>query len=162
MEGFADWFAQAVARNDPGAGLAGTTGGGGGTSSVSTLESPACSPITGVTGDAVENFVAGVLWDLSDPVGTGPEAADAQANNETIIFQSMDRELDVAPHGGPWPSVYGFRNAWLARGHIAATIDPILQTLNRVPLPTPAPGGGGSGGPSEEVCDKRPWLPGCR
>jgi hypothetical protein len=85
MEGFADWFAHAVSRNDPLAGLTGT-----GSFTVSELETPSCTP--GPAGDEVELFVAGTLWDLTDNAGPG-EPADTQSNLETIIFQIMDREL---------------------------------------------------------------------
>jgi hypothetical protein len=167
MEGFANWFAQAVARNNQGAVLTGLAGGGGGTSSIAVLETPAsagCAVAAGTSGDKVENFVAGVLWDLTDPIGSGAEGADGQADHETTIFQIMDRELDVPPHGGPWPSMTTFRTAWIARGLGASSIDPII-TLNGIPLPTSVPSQpqepDAEEGPAEQVCDNKPWTPGC-
>jgi hypothetical protein len=165
MEGFANWFAQAVARNDPGAGLTGLSGAGGGTSSVGVLETPAsatCTVPAGMTGDKVENRVAGVLWDLTDDVfdvGSAAEVADSQANNETTIFQIMDRELDVPPHGGPWPSINTFSTAWTGRGLDANSLGQI-KALNGI-FPVLLPPSDPPAEPSENVCAKKPWTPGC-
>ncbi|MGK5114446.1 hypothetical protein [Geodermatophilus sp. CPCC 205506] len=148
MEGFADWFAQAVARNNPGAGSSGI----GGTPTVGQLESPGCGP----SGDYIEGNVAGALWDLTDGPSAG-EPTDNQSGWETTIFQIMDRELDVPPGAGDWPSMRGFRGAWLGRGLGAPTLDPILL-LNNIPLPAPPQK---PTSPSDEVCEEKPWTPGC-
>ncbi|MFI6076393.1 hypothetical protein ACIA5C_33105 [Actinoplanes sp. NPDC051343] len=150
MEGFADWFAQAVARADPGAGLTA----GNGTPTTGRLENPSCPE----AGDYIEGNVAGVLWDLTD----GPSAAeptDTVSDRETAIFQIMDHELDVAPGAGDWPELRRLRSAWIARGLGQAAFDPILL-LNNIPIPVVAPTQTPTG-PSQKVCDKKPWTPGC-
>jgi hypothetical protein len=164
MEGFSNWFAQAVAKNDPSAGLTGTSGAGTSevTSTVGTLEAPpACSAPGWVSGDMVEDFVDGALWDLTDG-GSAAEPADTVANAETTILQIMDHELDVAPHASPWPSINTFRSAWNSRGLDAPALNAIL-VLNRIPVPTPPTSQGTTepAGPDDKVCLHKPWTPGC-
>jgi hypothetical protein len=160
MEGFADWFAQAVALNNPDAGLTGLGDGRSeGTSSEYALEDPTSTVCPGGLGGRtnadVEKFVAGILWDLTDPVGYGAEAADDQANHETTILQIMDRELDVPSHGGPQASINTFRTAWIGRGLGATSLDGIIA-LNRPHQSSSQPHR-----PSDEICEKKPWTPGC-
>ncbi|NMR18934.1 hypothetical protein [Cellulomonas fimi] len=164
MEGFASWFAQAVMLDDPSAGLVGNSGGGGGTIGPLTLETPSCTTLpAGARSDAVELFVAGALYDLtdrpSDP-GSRTEPADALSRMDVPIFQIMDRELDVPPGAGAWPDINGFRNAWRARGLPTAELDAVLAaagvTLSTTPdAPEPAPS------PGPRVCLRKPWTPGC-
>lgn len=161
MEGFADWFAQAVVLRDPAAGLVGSASTTGEVAtSLATLESPGCGALpAGVTGDEVENLVAGVLWDLTD---TANEPGDGLGGQDLAIFQIMDRELDVAPHAGPWPSINGMRSAWRLRGLDGAGLDAIL-TLNGVPIPVDVRPSGTAGDPEpvdpdSRLCQVRPWL----
>jgi hypothetical protein len=136
MEGFADWFAQAVHRATPEAGFIGTSSSGGGTPSVTALETPFCPPPlpAGVTGDEVENFVAGVLWDTTDPVGTPPtETVDTLSGLDSPVFQIMDRELDSAALGGAQPTIARFRTAWAGRGLPLTPLNQIM-TMNGVPF----------------------------
>jgi hypothetical protein len=136
MEGFADWFAQAVRRATPAAGFVGEFSAGGSTPSVGMLETPFCPPPLppGVTGDEVENFVAGVLWDTTDPVGTPPgETADTLTGLDTSVFQIMDRELDAATLGGAQPTIARFRTAWATRGLPLTQLNQIM-TMNGVPF----------------------------
>jgi Ca2+-binding RTX toxin-like protein len=132
MEGFADYFAQAVARSSPGAvftGLRGTPG-------VGLLEGqPACAglPSATIPGDAVENFVAGSLWDLFDQagdVGAATETGDTLGRFDRQIFQIFDRELDVS---GVWPTITDFRRAWMNRNFPGVALARIL-VQNAIPL----------------------------
>ena len=179
MEGFADYFAQAVDAGVPGAEMVGDNTG---TPNKGRLESPpACSRPSQFGPETVEQFVAGALWDLYD------DPADAFANNEpadtvsrrhtpggtavdTLVFQIMDRELDMATSiGGPFPTILDFRRAWRDRGLSLTALDAILP-LNRIPVASPAPPpppppppdpGGGDGDEVPPVCAKKPYLPQC-
>lgn len=162
MEGFSDWFAQAVVRNAPGAGLAGVTGVGNSevATTVSTLEMPVCTGLPAwVGGNMVENFVAGALWDLTDGASSA-EPGDNLADRETEIFQIMDRELDVPAGAGPWPSIDTFRTAWVNRSLGGAALDAVLF-LNGIATPAPPPPPVTPTGPSAGVCLRKPWTPGC-
>jgi hypothetical protein len=110
MEGFADYFAQVVARSLP----SGTVTGSGGTMSVSTLETPpACSA---ATPDKVELFVAASLWDLFDAPGDSgavSEAWDFMGRMDGCVFQIFDKEL---AHLNRAPNIFDFYNAWIGRG----------------------------------------------
>ncbi len=132
MEGFADYYAQAVAQSLP----AGTLRGGAGTPSVWTLErQPACAGLAaGITGDMVELYVAGVLWDLHDrptDPGSRGECYDNLNRMDTEILQIFDHELDVE---GVWPTISMFHDAWVARGLDHLALDQELQGLS-VPHP---------------------------
>jgi hypothetical protein len=173
MEGFADYFAQAV---DATISHVRMVGDGTGTPAKSALESPpACSLPAEFTPDTVEDFVAGSLWDLFD------DGADTFAGNEptdsisrkdapggiavdTLVFQIMDRELDMATSIiGPFPTILDFRRAWRDRGLSLTTLDAILA-LNGIPIPAPAPP---PPPPLEDnddpppLCDLKPWLSQC-
>ncbi|NHC45324.1 hypothetical protein [Motilibacter aurantiacus] len=130
MEGFANWFAQAVVRARPEAALVGNTSSTGeGTFSASQLETPRCGALpASVTGDEVELFVAASLWDLTDSFGGLGEPADTVSGRDREVFQIMDKELD-AQSGGPTPTIRTFRAAWMARGIFG--LEPILK-LNHV------------------------------
>jgi len=115
MEAFASYFAQAVGRSVPPGTLTGVRG----TFSTSALEradsSCAGLPSATIPGDAVENFVAGTLWDAFDQPGDPDfrtEEFDALTRKDREIFQIFDKELDV---DGVWPNITYFRRAWMAR-----------------------------------------------
>jgi len=114
MEGFADYFAQAVYVTNPGKLDA---PGGEGTPSIGELEAPWCSSLpSNIAPEAVENFVAGELWDLFDrPQDYQPlsnEQKDHFARHDGLVFQIFDRELDTYGRG---PTIMDFRKAWQAR-----------------------------------------------
>lgn len=118
MEGFADYFAQAVASFLPKDTL--SIGGAGG------LETP--GPCAASSADAIQSRVAASLWDLHDPTydptnDPPSETHDFMNGGATAIFQIFDRELDVF---GTWPTIWHFRNAWMARGYDTAGLDRIL------------------------------------
>jgi hypothetical protein len=139
MEGFADYFARAVARSLPLGTLRGTR-------STSSLEFPRPCDAVGkqvyvphfpwsysITDAMVEDTVAAVLWDLFDPTSdprAGVEAHDTVAGEDTAIFQIFDRELD---REGVWPTIFHFRNAWIARGLDSAGLDCILSRHGILP-----------------------------
>jgi hypothetical protein len=132
MEAFADWFAQAVHRSDPGAGLMGDWSvSDGGTPRADQLEAASCSPTPTVPGNAVENYVAGSLWDLTDGSST-LEPFDTLTGMETTIMQIMDGPLDSAVLGLAAPTISKFRSAWAARGLPLAALDGVLVG-NKVP-----------------------------
>jgi hypothetical protein len=136
MEGFAEWFAQAVNRRDPGAGLVGTSSSAGGTDTVQRLESPFCPSLpAGISGNAVEDFVAGSLWDPTDvagqPLALG-EPFDSLGDFDTQVLQIMDGPLDSALLGGTMPTINRFRAAWNGRGLPQLAFDTILNA-NHVP-----------------------------
>jgi hypothetical protein len=136
MEGFADYFAQAVGRSVPDGTLTGVTG----TPDTATLESPSCPglPNSTIPGDAVEKYVAGTLWDVLD------EPGDPDSKNETHdtlsrtdrqvldrqIFEIFDRELDK---DGVWPTITHFRHAWMDRGLPGEELSRIMVQLG-IPL----------------------------
>lgn len=133
MEGFAEFFAMAVATNLPPGTLQGAPGGMG-TMSIQLLEDTpwtisACTSLpANVTPDMIENVVAGVLWDLADGIGAcgaaSSEAHDNLSGFATQIIQIMDREMDV-PY---WPSIADFRAAWITRGlPLTAFLDILAQ-----------------------------------
>ncbi len=118
MEGFADYFAQMVARGLPAGTLSGVPGTG--TFSASQLENTiGCA--TGFTGDKVESNVASTLWDLFDAPGDPSfvsESFDLLGRKDTEIFQIFDRELGAL---GRVPTITDFHEAWVGRGldHVA-------------------------------------------
>jgi len=124
MEAFASWFAQAVHRSDPAAGLIGDSANGMGTFTKEQLETPTC-PSSRIPGNAVELSVAGSLWDLTDP-NTTTEPFDTLVGHETNIFQIMDGPLDNSVLGLATPTISKFRAAWIARGLPLAPLDKIL------------------------------------
>jgi hypothetical protein len=131
MEGFADYFAQAVGRSVP----PGTFTGISGTLGTATLESPSCSGLPNATipGDFVELLVAGTLWDVFDQPGDPNslnEAQDTLARMDREIFQIFDRELDqVGLVSGRSPAITDFRDAWMARGLPGVGLSRIMVTL---------------------------------
>jgi hypothetical protein len=134
MEGFADYFAKAVARSVPEGTLTGLRG----TPGASTLEQAQiqCPSLpTTIPGDAVELFVGGTLHDLSDQpgdVGSEREAHDTLARMDREIFEIFDRELDDDVNGD-WPTITDFRDAWMSRGLPSIELSRIMSTL-RIPL----------------------------
>src|SRR5262249_39847402 len=105
MEGFADYFAQVVARGLP----PGTVQGEGGTFSVADLERPPQCNVA--TADKIELDVAGTLWDLFD----GPnsqEPGDFINGQDRKVFEIFDHELN---HLNRAPTIWDFSNAWVGR-----------------------------------------------
>jgi hypothetical protein len=170
MEGFASYFAQAVAASTPGATLSGS----GAIPSRSRLETPGiCQPVEGVAPADREVYVAASLWDLFDDP-TDPEAQSEPAdqvsrsdvrdgeNVDELIIQMLDRELDMAVNvGGPFPTIWDFQSAWSARGLPLGALDRILNQ-NHIPTsastaPDPVP----AEPPSDAVCLDKDWTPGC-
>jgi hypothetical protein len=129
MEGFADYFAQAVARvygsKISGAAL--------GTMSLRQIENPSC-PGSTLPGTWLENFVAGALWDLIDPPNSA-EPADRLCGQgiADTIFSIFDRELQRTP-----PDLQAFVNAWVGRG---LDVPPLVSTFGThgVTVTTPTP-----------------------
>jgi hypothetical protein len=120
MEGFATYFARSVASLLPAGTLSGT--------STFAIENPAsCSASAG---DAIEDFVAATLWDLSDAGVNEPH--DFVSGGTTTIFQIFDSELDVF---GTSPTIWHFRNAWIARGRDRAGLDRIMSRHGMLALP---------------------------
>lgn len=121
MEGFAEFFAQAVAANNPPGTFRGRAGGNG-TFTVSQLEDTPWASCTGlpphVTPNMIENVVAGVLWDVFDAAGAcfSSEAHDALSGFDTQVIQILDRELDFPPPFPRGPTIGDFSTAWFARG----------------------------------------------
>ena len=147
MEGFADYFAHAVELYLPAGTLRGTSGAG--TPGIDRLESSfegfaGCSGTLPYSGDAIESYVASTLWDLLDrfsfidPGSTDPgsinEAHDFMSRMDTAVFQIFDRELDIY---GVWPTIWDFRNAWIARGLDNAGLDRILSRYHILQPPLP-------------------------
>ena len=107
MEGFADYFARAVAL----AFGSKISGPGLGTTSLATLESPSC-PGSTLPHDWLEDFVAGALWDIVDPANEpGDRLCDSGQGMANTIFSIFDRELQRRN-----PTLQGFFDAWVARG----------------------------------------------
>ena len=120
MEGFATYFARSVAAFLPTGTLSGT--------STAAIENPAsCSTSAG---DAVEDFVAATLWDLSDSGINEPH--DFVSGSTTTIFQIFDKELDLF---GVSPTIWHFRNAWIARGRDLPGLDRIMSRHGMLSLP---------------------------
>jgi len=141
MEGFADYFAQAVVASDSSGTLVGAPlpGATGGTSSVATLESPPACSLVGtqagtpgntwtITASAIENNVAAILWDLID---ASNEIFDVQSGQGTAIFQIFDRELTQLQWN---PRIEDFYCAWVGRGLPRGAID-LLFANRGIPLP---------------------------
>lgn len=140
MEGFAEFFAQAAARNAPFGAIRGHPGDAG-TFTVADLENTPwtrCSEIpANVAPNAIENVVAGVLWDLLDPSGLcgGSESHDEIGGFDTQVIQIMDRELDL-PRG---PTIDDFAAAWFGRQLPAEPMLNILRRHGLIPaLPLPS------------------------
>jgi len=118
MEGFADYYAQAVARafNSDTSTTTNVTGPADGTSRVSQLESPSCpfgDPL--LPREFLENWVAGALWDLlDDPSRDGlskPETADRLCDKDREIFSIFDFDLQRVP-----ANIQSFTDGWVAHG----------------------------------------------
>jgi hypothetical protein len=128
MEGFADWFAAAVMAHTPDGDF--RSGPRRGTPLPSMLESEptGCEGLpASITGDAIENRVAGALWDASDsPDGPGsrPESWDTLVHAADVL-QIVDRELD----GDDAPDIHDFRAAWMGRGLPGAALGRLFEHL---------------------------------
>jgi hypothetical protein len=165
MEGFADYFAAAVARKHDKSILSGDAG---------TLTPPehadACPglPSSEFGRETVETWVASSLWDLIDSAADNNGIDDdLLADRDQDVFRIMDGELDQATWiGGPMPTILDFRRAWLARGLPPAELEEILMQnfiLTRPPTPSTEPPTESEEPiePDEDVCRQRPWLPEC-
>lgn len=129
MEGFADYFAQVVAKSLP----SGTVTGEQGTFPVFQLEAPFECDVA--PGDQIELFVAASLWDLFDPIGNeGHEPWDFISQQDLSVFQILDKELD---HLGRAPTVWDFFLAWRDRGLDRMGSNRILSN-NHIAPPLPA------------------------
>ena len=138
MEGFANYFAQAVNRTLP-VGRLNTSSGG--LSSVGRLETPPGCVAVGqsaggvvITPAMIESFVGGILWDLEDAGGdTGAvgEGFDVFGRQGKRIFQIFDRELGRI---GRWPTIGDFYCGWMNRGLPRFGLD-TLFAARRIPLP---------------------------
>lgn len=132
MEGFADYFAGAVATTT------GALQGGfvnSGTSLQSTLETPnACGAIGQrnalgalIAADAVENVVGATLTDVFDPdsrSSASSEAFDWVQRFDREVFEIFDHELDH-----PSPTLLEFHDAWVRRGFDDGALDQIMARL---------------------------------
>jgi hypothetical protein len=119
LEGFADYFAEAVAFDPLHQGRL---------ELAQTLEAVQCGSVP--AGTLTELRVAATLWDLADGVSTA-EAFDTLGGQDALVMKILDRELDVY---GRWPTVSDFRSAWLARGLPQVPFDAIWSA-NRLPPP---------------------------
>jgi hypothetical protein len=128
MEGFSDWFAAAVDRAAPAARLVGFVDSSGyGTPFPSQLEAPYCSLAPGTPRGSVENYVSGVLWDLTDDDDPA-ESWDHATSQDLAILQIMDRELDAGSlPASALATIYRLAAAWKARGLPGSTLDTILD-----------------------------------
>ena len=140
MEGFAEFFAQAVARNTPPGALRGHPGNAG-TFSVADLENTPwdrCSELpASVPPNAIENVVAGVLWDLFDAEGAcfSGETHDGLVGFDREVIQILDREMDISRP----PNIGDFAAAWFARGLPSMPFFEILLHHGlAAPLPPPS------------------------
>ncbi|AEE54467.1 hypothetical protein [Haliscomenobacter hydrossis] len=128
MEGFADFFACAVARKH----LKGTFVGNLGTSTAEDIESPSCA----APSEKIENVVAAVLWDLVDKpsdLGSTAEPFDKMNDKDKEVFAIFDKELDVH---GLWPRLELFCNAWYARGYDPTGLNDILKAYQVIATPS--------------------------
>ncbi len=128
MEGFADYYSAVVLASLPANELY-RIGAYSFTSNVYIVDfSPACAGST-LDGRALENRVAAVLWDLSDPAGTESAGYDPAPQRDRDVFQLFDAALGSI---SACPTVTDLRRAWLARGLSVAEIDGVFA-LNGVP-----------------------------
>ena len=104
------------------------------TSGLDQLENPHVCDALGVINvngdaigpDAIEDFVAAVLWDMFDqPIdgAFGGPNRDFMSGADTMIFQIFDHELDGADH----PNIRRLHDAWVARGLDHAGLDRIMD-----------------------------------
>lgn len=116
MEGFADYFSQAVARTLPAGSLAGYS---------FPIESGSCG--TAGSRDSIEFYVAAALYDLADaPTDRGSisESFDNVSGADAGILSIADVELG---NFGSVPTIWDFRSAWYGRGMNGAALDDILR-----------------------------------
>ncbi len=146
-EGFAQYFAMAVARSaamNPSFDQRPASGAW----TFAVAETPPACGVIGQTGASgtitpamVESRVEAVLWDLLDGYGNpsqGLETFDHVAGEELTVFQIFDREFGQASTS----NIFTFRNAWRARGKDAAALDCIMSAYGMLPA---TPGCTGSG-----------------
>ena len=83
----------------------------------------------------IEDFVAGILWDLVDArtdTGAAPEAFDLIGDQDTRIFNVFDRDLNRL---GRWPTITDFYCGWMDHGLPRVAVDRLFTTRG-IPLPT--------------------------
>ncbi|MBK6860437.1 MAG: hypothetical protein IPG95_09190 [Saprospiraceae bacterium] len=123
MEGYANFFAQAVNRAFPLEKFVGNSG----SLSGYMLEYPHCNAST-YQANETELYIAAVLWDLIDDFSPNPNEIydDIYQNLDEEIFYVFDKELD----NGAWPTFSRFLNAWNGRGY--ANINKIICQNNQM------------------------------
>lgn len=113
MEGFATYYAHAVARAFPGE-----------MKGAASLESgTGCS---GTPQDDIEYYTSVTLWDLLDTGSESnsyPEPHDWVSDKGWLILAIVDNELGAF---GSKPTIWDFRNAWISRGESTLDLDRIL------------------------------------
>lgn len=120
MEGFAEYFENAVQRTLPAGTLSGIF------PSLETTTKDSCAGAT--PRDSIERFTAATLWDLVDApgeVGAASEYHDFTSGNDAVILSLLDNELDYYPNLLHSPSLWDFRNAWYSRGYNGPDLDRI-------------------------------------
>ncbi|HEV2844339.1 MAG TPA: NBR1-Ig-like domain-containing protein [Thermoanaerobaculia bacterium] len=128
MEGFADYFQNAVLRTLP----PGTVHGG-----FPSLEQTAATSCQGLTPrDSIERFTAATLWDLVDTLGDLDAYSEYHAlvsGNDAVILSLLDTELDYYPNLVRSPNIWDFRNAWHSRGYNGPNLDRIYARHGLLP-----------------------------
>jgi hypothetical protein len=136
MEGFSDYFGQAVASmfnndgnpttnvNGPVPGTATT-----GEFSAAQLETPACpGPDPMLPREFAELWVGGVLWDLHDrfgvDAGASPEPADRLCDKDGVVFRIFDTYLEQ--HAA---NIQTFTDGWVADGQDVPAYLSILSAI---------------------------------
>jgi hypothetical protein len=170
MEGFADYFAQAVIAANTDAQLVQAptevrSGGetvqiATGTFSVAQLETPRnCSKPPTLPGTAIEVWVAAALWDLADSPTTDTDQ-DPATGHALDILSILDTELDRKQGAGD-VDFDDFANAWTARGLSPSDLSD-ARSRNQV---TSATNTGSAdppiNPPDDSVCQQKKWTPGC-
>jgi hypothetical protein len=170
MEGFANYFAQAVITANSDAALVQAptevrSGGqtvqiATGTLFVSELETPPnCAKPPTLPGTAIEIWVAAALWDLADSPTTDSDH-DPATGHAIDILSILDTELDRKQGAGD-VDFDDFANAWSARGLSPSDLSDarnrniVTSTTNTGATDPPI------NPPDDSVCQHKKWTPGC-
>jgi hypothetical protein len=170
MEGFADYFAQAVIAASTDAQLVQAptevrSGGetvriASGTLFAATLETPPnCSKPPTLPGTAIEAWVAAALWDLADSPTTDTDH-DPATGHALDILSIVDGELDRKQGAGD-VDFDDFANAWTARG---LSPSDLIDARNRNQVTSATDTGATDlpiNPPDDSVCHLKRWTPGC-
>jgi hypothetical protein len=150
MEGFASYFAQAVARSLPSGAINGPQSG---TFSAAALERPSC-PSSTLPRSSTELFVGAALFDLMDASPFEPldSVCTSHFPADTVIFQIFDHELDI---GWTNPTLQLFTNAWIDRGLPAPALTRTFAASS-VSVVTPSPVLHYDSNPADNVAVWRP------